>query len=70
MKKIPSSLKGMFTSGKFPKDAPTVDQTGSVHANMMSFDLLLEASGSKTIRSINITHGTTRVIVQPRTYSS
>ena len=43
-----------ITSGKLLNNAPAVDENDSIHTNMTEFAPLLEASGERNLRSINM----------------
>ena len=45
------------TIGRTTNRAQAVDENDVTHARMMEFEFLLEASGERNLRSINLTHG-------------
>ena len=57
IKKNRSDSERQISKGKVPKHAPAVDEMVSVHAKMMNFELLHEASRERKIRSTNLTQG-------------
>ena len=45
------------TNGKVLNNAPAVDENDSIHTKMMEFEPMLEESGERNLRSINLTRG-------------
>ena len=52
-----SYIEKQSTSDNVTNDVLAVDKTDSVHAKMIEFEPLLEASGERNPRSIKLTHG-------------
>ena len=52
-----SDFKWQSAIGKTANNAQAVDEDDVIHAKMMEFEFLLEASGERNLRSINLTHG-------------
>ena len=52
-----SDFEKKSTSGKILNNAPALDENDSIRSKMMEFDPLLEASGERNLRSINLTRG-------------
>ena len=52
-----SDFKRQGANGKATSNTQAVDENDVTPANMMEFEPLLEASGERNLRSINLTHG-------------
>ena len=48
--------------GKPMNSAPNLEENDATHERMMELEHLLEASGERNLRSIDITHGEARAI--------
>ena len=51
-----SDFERQNANGKTLNDAQAVDENDLTHAKMMGFEPLLEVSGERNLRSINLTH--------------
>ena len=61
-----SDLGRQSTIGKTTSNAQAVDEDDVRHAKLMEFEPLLETSGERNLRSINLTHRNAYVIVWHR----
>ena len=52
-----SNFERQSTSGRVLNNIPAVDESNSTHSKVMQFEPLLEASGERNLRSINLAHG-------------
>ena len=52
-----SDFENQSTRGKVLNNVPAVDENYSIYTEMMEFEPLLEVSGERNLRSINLTHG-------------
>ena len=52
-----SDFERQNTIGKPMKSVPTQEENDATHENMMELEALLEASGERNLRSIDITYG-------------
>ena len=52
-----SNLERQNMSGKHVGGAPNSEEVDMIHEKMMELELLLEASGERNLRSIDLTHG-------------
>ena len=52
-----SDFERQSANGKATSNTQAVDENGATQAKMMEFEPLLEASGERNLRSINLTHG-------------
>ena len=57
VKENTSDFERQNTIGKTTNSAQAVDENDVKHAKMMEFEPLLEASGERNFRSMNLTHG-------------
>ena len=52
-----SDFERLNTIGRTTKSAPSSNENDVTHGKMMGFEILLEASGERNLRSINLTQG-------------
>ena len=52
-----SDFERQNTVGKAMNSAPAMEENDVTYEKMMEFELLLEGSGERNLRSINLTHG-------------
>ena len=57
LEKITSDFERQNTIGKTTNSAQAVDENDVTHAKMLEFEPLIEASGERNLRSINLKHG-------------
>ena len=57
LEKITSDFERQNTIGKTTNSAQAVDENDVTHAKILEFEPLLEASGERNLRSINLKHG-------------
>ena len=57
LEKFTIDFERQSTIGKTTNSAQAVDENDVTHAKMLVFEPLLEASGERNLRSINLKHG-------------
>ena len=55
-KKNTSDFEREITIGKAMNSAPAMEENDKMHEKMMEFEPVLETSGERNLRSINLTH--------------